>query len=274
MATLAKTTETGYLLEGNEETARRREALSWISSANSRSRQADLISRLEKNTGNWFVDAPQFRNWVQQAGEILFCPGIPGAGKTMMTSRVIDYIETNCIKSSQNNNLAWIFCDYKAERSQAIAQLLGSLLQQLVQHNPSMSDHLLTLYESHIEKKTFPSSEEIFACLKAVVAEHTDVYIIADALDELPQADSKRRHLLNHLCRLSSETDVVHVMVTSRPMPNIVDRFKGMPTLEVKATPEDVKRFVRGRFDGFRARVSHEWRATIEEAIVSRSNGM
>lgn len=125
-----------------------------------------------------------------------------------------------------------------------------------------------------MKKKTFPSSEQIFACLKVVVAEHSDVHMVVDALDELPQADVRRWKLLDCLFRLSSETDVIHILVTSRPIPDIVHRFKGMPTLEVKATAEDVTRLVRSRFDDFRVRLSPECRTSVEEAVVNRSDGI
>lgn len=50
METLAKITQASRQLEGQEQMAAQREALSWISSESFASRQADLVSRLEIST--------------------------------------------------------------------------------------------------------------------------------------------------------------------------------------------------------------------------------
>jgi hypothetical protein len=38
---------------------------------------------------------PQFIEWLEGKKKTLFCPGIPGAGKTMIASIVVDHLRTS-----------------------------------------------------------------------------------------------------------------------------------------------------------------------------------
>ncbi|KAI0427227.1 hypothetical protein F5Y09DRAFT_350585 [Xylaria sp. FL1042] len=40
-------------------------------------------------TGKWFLESPKYGHWLQNDGQTLFCHGIPGGGKTVLTSVVI-----------------------------------------------------------------------------------------------------------------------------------------------------------------------------------------
>ncbi|OAF60440.1 hypothetical protein VC83_03381 [Pseudogymnoascus destructans] len=64
----------------------------WISSANYVSQQSDFISRREPGTGQWFLDSPEFNKWTDEPSQTLFCPGIPGSGKTMVSAITVDHL--------------------------------------------------------------------------------------------------------------------------------------------------------------------------------------
>lgn len=64
----------------------RKQILDWISKECDRhtDRQKWLIGRHEPGTRKWLFDSPEWQTWAsdQGKGTTLFCPGIPGAGKT------------------------------------------------------------------------------------------------------------------------------------------------------------------------------------------------
>src|SRR5262245_58071509 len=64
----------------------------WISATDLPAQQSDLIARKEEATGQWFLESPEFANWLREPGSTLFCPGIPGAGKTMLAAITIDHL--------------------------------------------------------------------------------------------------------------------------------------------------------------------------------------
>src|ERR1700748_3870363 len=67
-----------------------KEILEWLTPIDFAPQQHDIISRRHENTGQWFLDSPEFTTWLQGSNKTLFCQGTPGAGKTMMAAIAID----------------------------------------------------------------------------------------------------------------------------------------------------------------------------------------
>jgi hypothetical protein len=51
--------------------------------------------------------------WLSEPHATLFCPGIPGAGKTMVAAIAIDYLLKPVQSSS--HGVAYVYCNYKAQ---------------------------------------------------------------------------------------------------------------------------------------------------------------
>ncbi|KAF2029019.1 ankyrin [Setomelanomma holmii] len=266
--------ELGTKYSNSHDRERFQEALSWISSLNFRTQQAHHKSLIEEDNGTWFLHSQKFKLWLDQPGQTLFCPGIPGAGKTMMAATVIDHIESKVLDAKSNNNVAYIFCDYNSEHEQSVQQLLGALIQQLVQNNRDLTDPLLALHEAHAEKKTFPSIDEIINTLQSMMLEHTDVYVIVDAIDECSSKSRKRRQLIFALQRLQTTIDTLHLLVTSRFTPEVVEAFESSPLLEIKAHVDDVRNYVQSRIKDFRAPLRDDWQTKVEDVVTGSTNGM
>src|SRR5687767_7546809 len=66
--------------------------LAWLSSIDYTSQQNDYIQERGPNTGEWLLNSPKFRTWLQSDKQTLFCPGIPGAGKTILTAVVVKHV--------------------------------------------------------------------------------------------------------------------------------------------------------------------------------------
>lgn len=218
--------------------------MGWISPTDFPAQQSDLIARRQEGTGQWFLDAHEFAKWLHGSNKTLFCPGIPGAGKTMMTAIAIDHILK--IVWSGAVGVAYVYCNYKAQVDQNAAGLLAAILKQLVQARPSIAEPVEILYMQHADRGTKPSLEEIFEALQSVIGSYSSVYLAVDALDECPDRDGTRRQFLAKLQDLQSGTDL-RLFATSRFIPDIVDEFNAALTLEIRASDGDVKRFVAGQ---------------------------
>jgi len=66
--------------------------LDWLTSVDYSSQQNDFIARRQEGTGEWLVELDEFQQWKNNKDCILFCPGIPGSGKTMIVSIVVDHL--------------------------------------------------------------------------------------------------------------------------------------------------------------------------------------
>ena len=163
----------------------------------------------------------------------------------------------------------------KAQVDQTTASLLASVLKQLVQVQPSLAEPVSRLYEHHSSRMTKPSLDEISATLQRVVKTLARVYIVFDALDECSDQDGTRGEFLTKLRDLQREADV-HLMFTSRLIPEIVKKFTSVPTLEVRASDADVKRFVRGQIYQLPRCIQDdtELQGYVENRIVEVVDGM
>ena len=95
------------MIERSDDQERQRVA-DWISPTNYATHQADSYDQRQEGTGQWLLDTVEFHEWVQSKG-VLFCPGIPGAGKTILSSIIIDYLEIFAKK--QDIAVIYIFCN-------------------------------------------------------------------------------------------------------------------------------------------------------------------
>ncbi|KAK6202220.1 hypothetical protein LQW54_008932 [Pestalotiopsis sp. IQ-011] len=76
--------------ETQEERENNRTILDWLSPLDFTSQQNDFIRRRQADTGLWLLQSEEYQHWVTTAKETLFCPGMPGAGKTIIASIVIE----------------------------------------------------------------------------------------------------------------------------------------------------------------------------------------
>ncbi|KAK0609915.1 hypothetical protein B0T17DRAFT_545521 [Bombardia bombarda] len=73
--------------------------------------QLDFMSASTKGSGQWLTKSTEFQTWLGQRHQTLFCPGIPGAGKTMLTANVIDFLQTK-FSNQDDVRIAFLYCNY------------------------------------------------------------------------------------------------------------------------------------------------------------------
>ncbi|KAF8175952.1 hypothetical protein K438DRAFT_1486854, partial [Mycena galopus ATCC 62051] len=158
--------------------------LEWMSPVNSFERQADIFSTWQPGTGGWLLASPEFREWENAAGKTLWCHGMPGAGKTVLTSLVVNYLEHRA--QQENIGIACIYLNHKEIDSHTPRNLLGCLWRQLVLGKP-IPGTARAAFRHHQERNTKGILDEIQAALISSLASYYKVYFIVDALDEYPE---------------------------------------------------------------------------------------
>ncbi len=103
----------------------------------------------------------------------------------------------------------------------------------------------------------------------------TTVYIVVDALDECADSNGARGRLIDKLCELQARLDV-RLLFTSRDIPEIKQKFQSNPVLEVRASGEDVRRFVEGQIPRLPNCIQRdeELKHTVQNKIVEAVDGM
>jgi hypothetical protein len=244
----------------------------WLSPTDFPAQQHDIISRRQEGTAQWFLDSAEFKEWLQGSKKTLFCPGIPGAGKTMMAAITVEHL---CRTAQADVGLAYLFCNYKSQVDQSVYGLLSALLKQLVQSRVDIIAPVTDLYDHHSKQKSRPSLDEIFTALSTICSHYTGVYFVVDALDECSDQDGSRSRLIEKLRDLQAKTNM-RLLFTSRFIPEVTEKFQSDPILEVQASEEDVKRFVAGQIPRLPKciRRDGELALTVQSKIVEAVDGM
>jgi ankyrin repeat protein len=211
--------------------AKLKELIEWISPLNFVAKQSMIWSQHHKGTCRWFLDRDDFREWREGEGTILFCPGIPGAGKTFLSSIVYNELESLRLREEGGVKGAAVFmlyCKWDDPSSQLLDNLLPSLIKQCVQRYGAVGDHLVELFEKHSKEGTRPAREQVLSTLTLLFRRFTKVFVLLDGLDELKE-ESERLQLVRTLESNWRDTVPVNLMVTSRPLPNISRHFRDVP---------------------------------------------
>ena len=246
-------------------TSERQNILNWLSHDDYRVQQNVNNHKRAHGTCEWLIHNAEFQEWLATRKQTLLCPGKPGAGKTIMTSGVIDHLYA-LFENEANVGITYIYFDYQQQHEQRLPNLLASLLRQLVQTQPSIPGVVRVLYEQHRLRGTRPSVDEIFGAFLSVAGTYSMVFIILDALDECPSRDGGRDMFLSRIFHLQGVCGA-NLFVTSRHVTDIVERFEGSRCIEISPTVRDIRIYLESRMSTLRPIVSHD--AALREEIVT-----
>ena len=178
--------------------------------------------------------------------------------------------------AEENRAFAFLYCNYKERAQQTFQNLISSLTRQLIQHSRTIPSELRRLYQGSLDKQTRPSRQELLGLLTTVGSKFSSLYIVIDALDECDDTEEIRSCLVSSLCEALPRACF---LVTSRLVPDIEVQFEDHPRLEIKATNEDIERYVSGQILHKPTLKRHikadpNLRALMIETICLRSEGM
>ncbi|KIM87085.1 hypothetical protein PILCRDRAFT_64497, partial [Piloderma croceum F 1598] len=214
----------------------------WLCSLNFNLRQADILSQRTEGTGQWFLKSDEFQSWKLSAGsEILWCKGIPGSGKTILSAIAIDHLQRAL--PDESIAIAFVYCNHKEQATQNLRELIAGLLKQFIQRHPVISASVNSLYDKHHRMSTRPNLDELKEVLRMEVDRYSKVFIIIDALDEL--VERGRGRLIKEVQSLAN----VRLLITSRPLAVIEQILLGEKSIDIRAHEEDVRKYVKHRID-------------------------
>lgn len=247
------------------------EVLDWLTLVDYGPQQSDYIRRRQPGTGQWLLESAEYRDWLKSNRQTLFCPGIPGAGKTILTAVVINDLTMKC-HTNETIGLAYIYCNFRREDEQKAENLLASILKQLAQCQSSLPESVKELYKRHKNRRTWPSLDELLRALQFVVIAYSRVFFVVDALDECQASDGCRKVFLSQLFDLQKKCPV-NIFATARPIPEITQKFNGL-TLEVRAHESDVRKYLEGRISQTESKILKEHEEEIKNRITEVVDGM
>ncbi|KAF5723133.1 ankyrin repeat domain-containing protein [Fusarium mundagurra] len=249
--------------------------LDWITPMHFASDQEDYLDRIQPGSGKWFLESDQFNGWVGGVYQTLYCPGIPGAGKTILTSLVIDHLQTHY--QPEDIRVIYAFCKFSRRDEQTPRNLLATLLRQTVQGKAQIYTKITHLYETRDSADSSLSRETIIEALGSSISSYSRVFVIVDAIDELDTSRGCRDSFLASLSTISAKlVGKMSLFITSRLIPDIAERLKGCTTLEIKASETDISNFTQAQMSRLPSFVTRrpDLQSEISETILNAAQGM
>ena len=157
--------------------------LDWLTPVDYGPEQSDYLRKRQPGTGQWLLSSAKFETWLKGNGQTLFCPGIPGGGKTFLTSIVIEHL-TTWYRVDASIGITYFYCNFRRQYQQGVEDLLSNLLKQLIQDLPALPDSVEDLHRSHKHRRTRPSIKELSGVFQSVAPRYSKLFIVIGALDE------------------------------------------------------------------------------------------
>ena len=204
--------------------------------------------------------------------------GIPGCGKTILASSLVDAFAND---GTPRRPVLYHYCDYSDPVSLNFQAVVGTLLKQLLLYMSSLPP----VIESQIARLSLfnvqcPSDKDLLALLDAVMKEFDEVIVVLDAIDECDTETQKDVvEFVKHLH--SAQVSVVRCIIFSREEAKLTSGFQAYPILQISstATSGDISTFVQ---DSVTARIdggdlvlrAPELKELITSTLIEGANGM
>ncbi|KAH8797098.1 hypothetical protein DL96DRAFT_1825531 [Flagelloscypha sp. PMI_526] len=193
----------------------------WLKPVHQTSKLDANIRARSGTTCQWLLKNETFMKWMEKKCGLFWFRGLMGTGKTVMSSFVIETLLAQC-----DVYVAYYYFEFTNPTTlseEAILRSLGSLQPQLA----TLQDALNEL----------------------VLVSAKPVFIIIDALDELPLA--QRKYFLQSLVTFSTSNHASrsHIMVTSREEVDIHRAFQGEVDFELAVQGDLVRQDIAAFVD-------------------------
>jgi Cdc6-like AAA superfamily ATPase len=234
-------------------------------------RYSDVFLTRHKNTGQWILETEIFQQWLSTAGKTLWCPGIPGAGKTTLFAIAVNYLQERFHK--KEDAILFAFCDYKDRLNQTAHNILLSLWRQLMQNRILTEAECERLEAAYVKRAVLPTTDTVLNMLSDELSKYSRVFILLDALDELKT--ETRDELLYLISNLPKNKNL---LVTSRVPKEKTSPFSDVPQLEIRAKETDLTEYIEGRLQSSRlaSKLTHnnKLKREIKDTVIKKACGM
>jgi hypothetical protein len=258
--------------------------VNWFKTSNPEQNHAACRDKCEPGTAKWVIAEEAFLDWEDTAGGVLWVHGIPGAGKTILSSAIIDYLG-NAIANGGGGDggtkrMAYYYFDFSDSRKHNVADMLKSVIYQLLCAASGESEAATALYESKRGGTEEPTNEELVGLLMAEVALTEVTYLVIDALDECPGPRGERQTLFKRFLNTERPPGNLKIVATSRREPDIEAALSRITTHQIaiqsSKVDDDVRVYVKGEIE--RDATLMRWQATLKkeilDAVVKGAHGM
>ena len=250
---------------------RSKEIHQWLSAPDPSSNHSQALKHHYANTRDCFLKSDIYLDWLSNPCAFLWLCGIPGCGKTMLSSLIIQRTISKC-QIRANSVVLYIYFDFNDVQKQQLENLVRSLIVQLSSQCVNLSPTLESLYSTCMNGKRQPTYDMLQTALHEMISCFAGTYLILDALDEC----SERRELLISIREVASWRDAnfFHILTTSRREKDIEESLEplcgdhGKIYVQGALVNNDIRAYIQGRLQTDRDLIKWQKKPGIKQNIV------
>ncbi|PNP46412.1 hypothetical protein THARTR1_10734 [Trichoderma harzianum] len=260
-----------------------KQALEYISAIPIGEYQQEKREARTPGTCEWLLNHSRFIEWERSSySSTLWLQGNVGAGKSFLTSKVIDYLPTTRQqKDGYDEGFAYFYCSRSDPERRQTKYILRSYVSQLarVPNHPTMIEkNIYTLYLKAKEEKRGFSTIECEVALTELINFYSRTTLVLDALDE---CEMDTREALARILRnlVGKGEGTVKVFIASRKEADIEEHLGLQKLVEISTADnkEDIEKYVEEeviKVGGIWRSVSAEVKEQVKKTIGEKSDGM
>jgi hypothetical protein len=230
-------------------------------------------------TGNWFLESEAYLAWRSEQNSFLWLNGIPGCGKTILSSSVVVDLEQNAASSP---NLLYFFFDFNDVGKQSPGKAVRSLIFQLYYKRKDIRQEADALYSSCNNGDRQPDHRSLYTLFQNMMKQAGEIWIVLDALDECHIRNEGSAYGLISWIRSLRDLDLnIHVLVTSRPEQDIKSAIESWArdseiiSLQSILVQDDIYAYIKARTKQiYRWQTMPAVQNDIETALSQNADGM
>jgi hypothetical protein len=253
---------------------------SWLSAPDPSTNYHKAHKQRQAKTGLWLLESAKFAKWKERAASRLWLYGIPGCGKTILSSTIIEHLLQHCYDNASIVT-AYFYFDFNDTQKQDPELMLRSLLSQLLQRSFMIPKGVDALFLSSDNGQRQPPLHALLEVTPQVMQQFTHAYIVLDALDECTQL----QELMDVLKTVAGwQLDNMHLLMTSRKERDIESSLESYVEeedtvcLQRDVVDRDIQRYVQQRLSDDKKLA--KWnkdaavRQEIEDVLMQGARGM
>lgn len=257
----------------------------WLSPPNPSTNHNAAKEKHLEGTGQWFLESTEFSAWKSSTKSAIWVHGIPGCGKTILSSTTIQHLQSG----PEGTSLAYFFFDFSDTSKQSFEKMVRSLIFQLSSLNAITKGHLSKLYCECGDGHSQPDSKSLCNTFQAMSKEFPHFTIVLDALDECERVS--REPLMKWI-----ETLDCRILMTSRKIEDVQSSIeeweRPVAILSFQKSPvsEDIRAYIQqtlGRGAGHAlpklsktSKLARKWKGNerllteVETKLTEKADGM
>ncbi|KAK5085748.1 hypothetical protein LTR05_005036 [Lithohypha guttulata] len=197
-------------------------------------------------SGRWLLESDTLDDWRSRRIRKLWIHGMPGAGKSVLASIIIDHLLSisQALPKESSFKVAFLYLSYKEQHS--LVHLLGSIIRQAVQDDEKLPDPVLEAFKRSRNRGDEPPTQKDLSIMLADLVQLKPLYIVIDGLDECHR--ETRASLVKLLQPHGFQDLKLNLLISSRLLDEFETLARGFERVNIRADSRDIDIFIDRMF--------------------------